>query len=184
MKIYKEYNKNEQFSILIQYDTTEDGSAVQFLDPEQTTGKVYPFMFTQCESILCRELLPIQDTPAVKITVLVGITVVKPLVAVESGIYQKKIDNGDTMTYFYEQKIPIPSYLIALAAGALEERVLSDRTKIYGEKELVDLAVYEFEDTEKFIQIAEAYTIPYVWGEYNLLILPSFSHLVGWKIQL
>jgi len=173
LKIYKEYNKNEQFSILIQYDTTEDGSAVQFLDPEQTTGKVYPFMFTQCESILCRELLPIQDTPAVKITVLVGITVVKPLVAVESGIYQKKIDNGDTMTYFYEQKIPIPSYLIALAAGALEERVLSDRTKIYGEKELVDLAVYEFEDTEKFIQIAEAYTIPYVWGEYNLLILPS-----------
>ena len=109
---------------------------------------------------------------------------VKPLVAVESGIYQNKIDNGDTMTYFYEQKIPIPSYLIALAAGALEERVLSDRTKIYGEKELVDLAVYEFEDTEKFIQIAEAYTIPYVWGEYNLLILPSFSHLVGWKIQL
>ena len=44
-------------------------------------------MFTQCESILCRELLPIQDTPAIKITVLVGITVIKPLVAVESGIY-------------------------------------------------------------------------------------------------
>ena len=35
------------------------------------------------------------------------------------------------------------------------------------------MAAYEFEDTEKFIQLAEAYTIPYVWGEYNLLILPS-----------
>ena len=173
LKVYREYNKNEQFSITINYDTTEDGSAVQFLDPEQTTGKVYPFMFTQCESILCRELLPIQDTPAIKITVLVGITVIKPLVAVESGIYQNKIDNGDTVTYFYEQKIPIPSYLIAFAAGAIEERVISDRTKIYGEKELVDLAIYEFEDTEKFIQIAESYTIPYIWGEYNLLILPS-----------
>ena len=80
---------------------------------------------------------------------------------------------GDTVTYFYEQKIPIPSYLIAFAAGAIEERVISDRTKIYGEKELVDLAIYEFEDTEKFIQIAESYTIPYIWGEYNLLILPS-----------
>ena len=173
LKIYKEFNKGDQISILIKYDTTDGGSAVQWLDPEQTTGKIYPFMFTQCESILCRELLPTQDTPAVKITVSMGLTVIKPLFALDSGIYQNKIDNGDTVTYFYEQKIPIPSYLIALAAGAIEERVISDRTKVYAEKELVDLAAYEFEDTENFIQLAEAYTIPYEWGEYNLLILPS-----------
>ena len=173
LKIFKEFNQGDQVSILIKYDTTDGGSAVQWLDPEQTTGKIYPFMFTQCESILCRELLPTQDTPAVKITVSMGLTVIKPLFAIDSGIYQNKIDNGDTVTYFYEQKIPIPSYLIALAAGAIEERVISDRTKVYGEKELVDLAAYEFEDTENFIQLAEAYTIPYEWGEYNLLILPS-----------
>ena len=173
LKIYKEFTKGDKVAILIKYDTTDKGSAVQFLDPQQTTGKIYPFMFTQCESIFCRELLPIQDTPAVKITVSVGLTVVKPLLALDSGIYQGKIDNGDTVTYFYEQKIPIPSYLIALAAGAIEERVISDRTKIYGEKEVVDSAAYEFEDTENFIQIAEAYTIPYEWKEYNLLILPS-----------
>ena len=173
LKIYKEFSKGDQISLLIKYDTTDGGSAVQWLDPEQTTGKEYPFMFTQCESILCRELLPTQDTPAVKITVSMGLTVIKPLFALDSGIYQNKIDNGDTVTYFYEQKIPIPSYLIALAAGKIEERVISDRTKVYGEKELVDLAAYEFEDTENFIQYAEAYTTPYEWGEYNLLILPS-----------
>ena len=173
LKIYKEFNKGDELAVLIKYDTTDNGSAVQFLDPEQTTGKQYPYMFTQCESILCRELLPTQDTPAVKVTVGVSITLIKPLFAVNSGIYQNKIDNGDTVTYYYEQKIPIPSYLIAIAAGAIEERVISDRTKVYGEKELVDLAAKEFEDTENFIQLAEAYTIPYVWGEYNLLILPS-----------
>ena len=173
LKIYKEFSKGDQISILIKYDTTDGGSAVQWLDPEQTTGKIYPFMFTQCESILCRELLPTQDTPAVKVTVSMGLTVIKPLLAIDSGIFQNKIDNGDTVTYFYDQKIPIPSYLIALAAGAIEERVISDRTKVYAEKELVDLAAYEFEDTETFIQLAEAYTIPYEWGEYNLLILPS-----------
>ena len=173
LKIYKEYSKGDDVAVVIKYDTTSEGSAVQFLTPEQTTGKVYPYMFTQCESILCRELFPIQDTPAVKITVDMGITVQKPLFALDSGIYQNKIDNGDTVTYFYSQDIPIPSYLVALAAGAIEERVISDRTKIYGEKELVDLAAYEFEDTENFIQIAEAYTIPYEWKEYNLLILPS-----------
>ena len=173
LKIYKDYNKGDQIAILIKYDTTDEGSAVQWLDPEQTTGKIYPFMFTQCETILCRELLPTQDTPAVKVTVSMGLTVIKPLFALDSGIFRNRIDNGDTVTYFYEQKIPIPSYLIAIAAGAIEERVISDRTKVYGEKELVDLAVYEFEDTEYFIQLAEAYATPYEWGEYNLLILPS-----------
>ena len=173
LKIYKEFSSNDDIVILIEYDTTEEGTAVQFLDKEQTTGKQYPFMFTQCESILTRELLPTQDTPAVKITTSMGITVPKPLFALDSGIYQNKIDNGKTMTYFYEQKIPIPTYLIALAAGKIEERVISDRTKVYGEKELVDLAANEFDGIENFIQIAEAYVSPYVWGEYNLLVLPS-----------
>ena len=173
LKIYKEYSKGDNLAIIIYYDTTDGGSAVQFLDKEQTTGKLYPFMFTQCESILTRELLPIQDTPAVKITTSMGLTVPKPLFALDSGIYQSKIDNGNSVTYFYEQKVPIPSYLIALAAGAIEERVISDRSKVYGEKELVDLAAEEFDGIENFIQIAEAYISPYVWGEYNLLVLPS-----------
>ena len=173
IKIYKEYSKGDNIAILINYDTTNDGSAVQFLSKEQTTGKLYPYMFTQCESILCRELLPIQDTPAVKITTYIGITVPKPLFALNSGIYQNKIDNGNSTTFFYEQKIPIPSYLIALAAGAIEERVISDRCKVYGEKELVDKAAEEFDGIENYIQLAEAYVSPYVWGEYNLLILPS-----------
>ena len=173
LKIYKEFSKGDLITILITYCTKEAGGAVQFLDKEQTTGKKYPFMFTQCESILTRELLPIQDTPAVKLTTSMGLTVPKPLFALDSGIYQSKIDNGNSVTYFYEQKIPIPSYLIALAAGAIEERVISDRSKVYGEKELVDLAAEEFDEIENFIQLAESYVSPYVWGEYNLLVLPS-----------
>ena len=84
LKIYKEFSKDDNIAILITYDTTDAGSAVQFLDKEQTTGKEYPFMFTQCECILCRELLPTQDTPAVKITTYMGITVPKPLFALDS----------------------------------------------------------------------------------------------------
>ena len=172
LKIYKNYNKDEQFAILIRFSTTKEGTSVSWFEPEQTVGKKYPFMYSQGESILNRELFPTQDTPAVKTPVSVSITVEKPLFAVNSGLYQGKIDNGETVTYFYEQKVPIPSYLIVIVAGAIEERVISDRTKVYGEKELVDLAVYEFEDTENYIEIAEAYISPYLWGEYNILVLP------------
>ena len=179
LKIYKTYNKDEQITILIKYSTTKEGMSIDWLEPEQTSGKKYPYMYSQGETILNRELYPTQDTPAVKTPVSVAITVEKPLLAVESGIYQGKIDNGDTVTYFYEQKIPIPSYLVAIAAGALEERVISDRTKIYGEKEVVDKAAYEFEDTENFIEIAESYISPYLWGEYNILILPPSAPFGG-----
>ena len=172
LKIYREFQKDEKLAILLKYNTTEDGMSIDWLDPEQTSGKKYPYMYSQGESILNRELFPTQDTPSVKVPYSVSITVEKPLMALDSGIFQGKIDNGDTVTYFYKQNIPIPSYLVAIAAGAFEERMISDRTKIYGEKEVVDAAAYEFEDTENFIQMAEAYISPYLWGQYNILILP------------
>ena len=172
LKIYKQYNKGDILSIVITFSTTKDGTALDWLKPEQTSGKKYPFMYSQCQAILCRELLPIQDTPAVKIPVSVSITVPKPLLGLVAGQYQSEIDNGETTTYFYEQKTLIPSYLIAIAAGHITVRKISDRVKVYAEKEVVDKAAYEFGDTENFIQLAEAYVSPYEWGEYNLLILP------------
>ena len=177
LKIYKDYIKDDIITLLISFTTTEKGTSVQWLNPEQTLGKKYPYMFTQGESILNRELFPSQDTPSVKTPVTVGITVEKPLFAVESGLYQRKIDNGNSTTFFYEQKIPIPSYLVAMAAGDIEQRIVSDRTKVYAEKELVDKAQEEFEDIDNYIQIAESYLFPYQWGEYNLLIMPpSFPY--------
>ena len=177
LKIYREYNKDDFITLLISFTTTEQGTSIQWLTPEQTSGKKYPYMFTQGESIINRELFPTQDTPSVKTPVTVGITVEKPLYAVESGLYQKKIDNGDTTTFFYYQKVPIPSYLIAIAAGAIEQRVITDRIKVYGEKEIVDKAAGEFEDIENLIQAAESYLFPYEWGEYNILVMPpSFPY--------
>ena len=177
LKIYKDFYKDDIITLLISFSTTEKGTSVQWLTPEQTEGKKYPYMFTQGESILNRELFPSQDTPSVKTPVIVGITVEKPLFAVESGLFKSKIDNGNTTTYFYEQKIPIPSYLVAMAAGAIEERIISDRTKVYAEKEIVDKAKAEFEELENYLQTIESYLFPYQWGEYNLLILPpSFPY--------
>ncbi|MCQ2818400.1 MAG: M1 family metallopeptidase [archaeon] len=173
LKIYINYKEGDEVILLIKSRTTSGSEAVQFLDKEITEGKIYPYMFTQCESILARTVLPIQDTPAIKLTVAASITVPKPLFAVYAGIYKSKIEKATTTTYFYEQNVPIPSYLIALAAGAIEERIISDRIKIYAEKEVVDKAAVEFSETESFIQAAESYIFDYEWGEYNLLILPS-----------
>lgn len=43
---------------------------------------------------------------------------------------------------------------------------------MYAEPSIVDKAAKEFEDTEEFIAVAEDLTTPYVWGNYDILVLP------------
>jgi leukotriene-A4 hydrolase len=146
-------NLTDKINITIHYETTENSAAVQWLTPEMTLGKKYPFMFTQCEAILCRTLLPCQDSPAVKVLVSSALTVKKPLTALYAGIKTKQpVINGEFITFYYEIKTRIPTYLIAIAAGALESRNIGPRTNVWAEKELVDASAWEFKETESFIQ--------------------------------
>lgn len=50
----------ESINITIYFKTTSKSEAIQWLNSQQTKGKNYPFMFTQCEAILARSLLPCQ----------------------------------------------------------------------------------------------------------------------------
>jgi leukotriene-A4 hydrolase len=170
--ISKSYNTSDKVEILINYSTTNDSTATQWYSPEMTLGKEYPFMYTQCEAILCRSLIPIQDTPSAKVRVTAKLNVKKPLVALYAGVNTDVVEHGDTISYYYTQNIPIPSYLIAIAVGKLESRRLSHRIAVYAEKEMVDKSANEFAETEKFIQYAESYLTPYEWTQYNLLVLP------------
>lgn len=77
------------------------------------------------------------------------------------------------ITYYYTQNIPVPTYLIAFACGHMEYGKISERCGIYTEKGLLEKALYEFADTEKFLKTAEDYINPYVWEVYNILVLPS-----------
>ena len=46
LKMYKQYNKGDILSIVITFSTTKDGTALDWLKPEQTSGKKYPFMYS------------------------------------------------------------------------------------------------------------------------------------------
>jgi leukotriene-A4 hydrolase len=51
---------SQEFSLIISFKTTNRSEAIQWLTKSQTIGKKYPFMFTQCQAILCRGLIPCQ----------------------------------------------------------------------------------------------------------------------------
>ncbi len=58
----------ETKNITVYYSTTDKTEALQWLSPQQTTDKTYPFLFTSGSPILTRTWIPIQDSPQIRIT--------------------------------------------------------------------------------------------------------------------
>ncbi|MFN4299641.1 MAG: M1 family metallopeptidase [Thermaurantimonas sp.] len=156
--------------IAIEYETLEHPAALQWLEVNQTLGKRYPILFTQSQAILARSWLPCMDSPSIRFTYSARVKVPKGMLALMSAENpQEKSPDG---IYTFSMKQPIPSYLMALAVGDFEFKVVSDRSGIYAEPELIDAAHQEFSDVEKMILAAESLYGPYLWDRYDLLVMP------------
>jgi len=169
--------------VAITYETTSKCTGVQWLPPSQTSEKKFPYMFTQCQAIHARSLLPCMDCPGVKMTYDCRVTVPNWATCVMSALPKDNDGNATketstTKTFSFHQPIPTPAYLFALATGRLSSHDISPRCRIWSEPTMIDAAAYEFAQTEEFLQIAEELVgMKYVWGRYDLLCLPpSFPY--------
>jgi leukotriene-A4 hydrolase len=157
-------------SVKIEYASSPEAAAVQWLSPEQTAGGAQPFLFTQSQAILARSWVPCQDTPGVRMTYEATIRVPKGLMAVMSA--ENPTSTNADGVYRFRMPQPIPSYLLALAVGDLAFRPLGHNSGVYAEKSVVDAAAWELADTPKMIAAAETLYGPYRWGQYDVLVLP------------
>jgi len=164
--------EGDSFKVKINYSTSKGSTAAQFLAPSCTEGKKYPFLFTQCQAIHARSLFPSQDCPAAKCTFTAGVTVPSYMTALVGATRTGSTTVGDRTRYTFKQENLVPSYLVAIAAGEMESRRIGPRSMVWGEPSVVDKAVVDFIETEKFIQIAEKICGPYVWGNYDMVCLP------------
>ena len=156
--------------VTIYYSASKDAAAIQWLNPQQTAGKKYPFLFTQSQAILARTWIPCQDSPGIRFTYTAKISVPKDLLAVM--IAENPQAKNAEGKYSFKQPNPIPSYLMALAIGDLEFKSIDGRTGVYAEPVTLSKAVYEFADMGKMVNSAEKIYGPYKWGRYDVIVLP------------
>ena len=131
--------------------------------------------------ILGRSLFPCQDTPAVKFQFDLSIIVPKDLKGMISGIYQSEetySEDENYTVYHYKQEMPVPSYLVSMAAGNIVNKTIKENMSVFSEPEYIEEAYNELkDDLPKAFELAVNYMGEYKWKEYNVLVLPrSFPY--------
>ncbi|KAF7495920.1 Leukotriene A-4 hydrolase [Sarcoptes scabiei] len=169
-----------EFQIQIDYETDPTSRALMWMDPAQTDGKKFPFMYSQCQAINARSMIPCQDTPSVKATYSAEIIAAASLQVLMSAKISKSpifSPNSDRRTHFFLQNVPIPSYLIAIAVGDLVHKKIGKISNVWSEPGLIESAAWEFAEIDKILEKAESLAGEYVWGIYDILVLPpSFPY--------
>jgi leukotriene-A4 hydrolase len=158
-------------TVTIDYTTMQDAPALQWNSAEQSYGRKEPYLYSLNEPIQARSWIPIQDTPATRMTWEATLRVPPHLLALMSA------ENNPTETnaagiYTFRMTRSVPAYLIALAVGRLEFHAFDERTGVYAEPELMDGAKWELQWLPDMVDVAERVIAPYPFVRYDVLLMP------------
>jgi len=159
--------------------TSPEASALQWLEPALTAGGEHPYLFSQCQAIHARSIIPCQDSPLARITFQATMTVPEALTVVMAAAPGEvgPADKAGFRSFAFEMPQSIPTYLFAFAVGNLVSKDLGPRSTVYTEPEMLEKSAWEFAEVEKMIVGAEEIFGPYLWDRFDFLVMPpSFPY--------
>ncbi|HJQ36575.1 MAG TPA: leukotriene A4 hydrolase C-terminal domain-containing protein [Thermoanaerobaculia bacterium] len=157
--------------VTIEYSTSPFASGLNWNTAAQSYGRVQPYLYSLNEPTGARSWIPIQDTPAPRLTYDATIHVPSQLLAVMTANNNPRAPNAGG-TYHFEMTQTIPAYLIAIAVGRLEYHAFDERTGVYAEPELMDAASSELQYMPAMLAAAEHILGPFPFPRHDLLLLP------------
>ena len=162
--------------VTIAYRTSPEASALQWLDASQTSsGK--PFLFSQCQAIHARAVVPLQDSPRARLTFTAALTVPAWARGLMAAGHVGREERGAEAIETWQLPQSIPPYLFAFAVGELASREVGPRSRVWAEPATVASAAHEFAGVEAMLAAGEALFGPYDWERYDLLVMPpSFPY--------
>jgi len=168
----------ERVDVKINYATTSKCTALGWLSKEQTHTKKTPFLYSQCQAIHGRSMIPCMDSPSRKVTYTASVTSTIPVLMSALQEQEPQDAENGAKRYTFRQPVAIPTYLLAIVGGLLEFRSLGPRTGVWAEPTDADKVQWEFEaDAERFLTEAEKLVSPYSWTRYDSVVLPpSFPY--------
>lgn len=174
----------ELVTIKIEYQTSKSAEALSWLTPEQTASKKSPYLYSQCEPISCRSILPFQDTPSNKVQWIATAEVPKDINVFLSANLTNTRTSGDKKFVTFTNTMPMATYVFAIVAGNVELKKVGRRTGVITEPTFIEAYTKELSDLEKYLETVENYIGPYRWGIYNIVILPPSFPLGGMENPL
>ena len=134
-------------------------------------------VYSQCQPIFARSLVPLPDSPSSRITVGAELTAPRALTALMAAAQVSRHETGDEAVTTFEMAQPIPPYLLALAVGDYVSRELSSRSRVWASPSLIEAAAGELAPVERMMAEAERLFGPYRWERFDLLVAPpSFPY--------
>jgi alanyl aminopeptidase len=136
------------------------------------------YVFTQFEADDAREAFPCWDEPSFKIEWQLAIEVPEGHIAVTNTPVEKESVEGGWHHYLFRRTKPLPSYLIAVAAGPLETveipgmSIPASVVTIRGQSHLAQLAL---ETTPAILRALEEYFgTRYPYEKLDLIAIPEY----------
>ena len=172
------FKPNSTHSLVVTFKTSPQ-KAMYFIDWDYEDGKKQ--IWTQGQGKYTSNWLPSIDDMNDKIEFDVSVTFHKDYQVIANGNLKNQHINDSTITWHYDMKKPMSSYLVALAIGKYDKKVAHSKSGIplemyyYPEDALKFEPTYRY-TTQIFDFLEAEIGVPYPWQNYKQVPVKDFLY--------